>query len=77
MSLVSSIGYNHDTPSHTLDFWLYDKGLEREVLSAIRDAFKIESNPLKPDAKFGVIARWPIKEFTKNKLMEFFTSVFR
>ncbi|MBI5358809.1 hypothetical protein HZB69_04260, partial [Candidatus Amesbacteria bacterium] len=75
MSLVLSIGYYRETPYQTLDFWLYDKDIEKRVLSAIRNSFSIESNFLKPDVKFGIVARWPIKEFTKDKLLAFFSSV--
>ncbi|MDO8570733.1 MAG: hypothetical protein Q7R97_04075 [Candidatus Daviesbacteria bacterium] len=75
MSLVISVGYNHEIPSQMFDFWLYDKVIEKKVLIAIRDLFKIESNMLKPDAKYGIVARWPIKEFTKEKLTVFFSAV--
>lgn len=75
MSLVISIGYNKEAPIQAFDFWLYDKSIEKKVLLATRKTLKIESNPLKEEAKFGVIARWPIKEFTKDKLAAFFSSL--
>ncbi|MBU3978837.1 hypothetical protein KKF69_05970 [Patescibacteria group bacterium] len=72
-SLVLCLGYNKRLPSKTFDFWLYDKEIQEKVLLAVRDTLKIQTNQLAPDAKYGVIARWPIKEFTQDKLMAFFS----
>lgn len=74
-SLVLSLGYNRGAPSNTFDFWLYDKEIEERVLLAIRDTLKIQTKQLLPYSKYGVIARWPIKEFTRDKLSSFFSSL--
>lgn len=74
MSLVISIGYNLEKPDQMFSFWLYNKDIEKKTVMLIHDLLKIKTNPLKSDSKYGVIARWSMKEFTKDKLIAFLSS---
>lgn len=76
MTLVISIGYNKSTPRQTLDFWLYEKDVEDKVLHAITATLGIPAKKLEPEAKFGVVAQWLLRDFTKEKLLKFFETIF-
>ena len=75
MSLVLSLGYNRDVPDQTLSFWLYEREVEDKLLSAISGALGIETTPLSSQAKYGVVGRWQIKDFSKDKLLKLFSSL--
>ena len=74
-SFVICLGYSKGSPSDTIDFWLYDKTIEGKVLKAITNVLKIPTKKLPPSSKYGVVARLPLKEFKKDKLISFFSSL--
>lgn len=73
-SLVLSLSYSPKSPSKAFVFWLYDREIQEKVLENIKSTLKITATPLLLDAKYGVIARWPIEEFSKEKLVTLFNS---
>lgn len=73
--LFVTIGSSKGSPSETLDIWLYEKRIEEKSLKAVADVLHLPTKKLAPDAKYGVIARWPLKDFDRRKLISFFTTV--
>ncbi len=75
MSLVISFGYNKNSPDYFLNFWLYEKEIEDKLISKITQFLQQETTHLLSDMKYGVIARFPLQEFTKEKFITFFKSL--
>ena len=73
--LVLSIGKSKSLPSETIDFWLYEKGIEDRVVDAVSEILKIPTKRLAATAKYGVVARWPLKDINADKLTAFFSTV--
>lgn len=74
-SLTMSLGFSKGSPTDTFDFWLYDKGIEEKTLSAVKQSLGTPTKNLMPNSTYGVIARWPIKEFSQDKLLSFFSTM--
>jgi hypothetical protein len=62
-----SLGYNLNDPS-PFGFWLHAVGRENEIIAAITSALGIACQSLPTNAKYGIIARWDVKDFTKEKM---------
>lgn len=74
MSLVISLGYNPTSPDQYLNFWFYEKEIEQKALSVISQVLRIETTPLTSQAKYGVIAKLSLPDFTKEKITSFFAA---
>lgn len=75
MSLVLSLTFNQTADEGVLGFWLYEKEIEEKSLSVISDVLGIPTTPLAPDAKYGVIGKWPVKDFSKDKLVTVLSAI--
>jgi hypothetical protein len=76
MSLVLSIGYNRkNSPDLIFSLWLYDRDIEEKVLAIISTLLEIQTTPLAMNAKYGVVGKWSIKDFSKDKLLKLFSTL--
>lgn len=75
MSLVLSLTFNQEASEGVLGFWLYEKEIEEKVLSVISNTLEIPTTPLATDAKYGVVGKWPVKDFSPIQLHTIFSSI--
>lgn len=75
--LFVSVGFTKGSPSETIDIWLYEKSIEEKVLTAIGKVLEIPTRNIADGSSYGVIARWPLKDFTREKMMALFKAVER
>lgn len=75
MSLVLSLTFNQAATDGALGFWLYEKEIEDKVLAVVSEVLEIQVTALAPDAKYGVIGKWPVKDFSQDKLIAILSSL--
>jgi hypothetical protein len=73
--LFVSVGFTKGSPSETIDIWLYEKSLEEKVILAVEKTLGVSTRRLASGSSYGVIAKWPLKNFSKEKLKELFNAV--
>lgn len=71
LSLTVSITVSGQKPSQMLEFWLYDKTIEMKILELITQILKIETQPLRPTARYGAIAKWQLKNYSVENFLHF------
>ncbi len=74
-SLSLSLPYVLDKPELVFNFWFYDKPIESILLDEIEKTLEIKTKKLQLTAKYGVVAKWPVREFSTSKVINFFTSL--
>lgn len=74
-SLTAGVGYAKGSTTNTFDLWLYDKTIEDKVLEAIQKHLGSTTTRLKPTAYYGLVTKWPLQDFSKEKLIAFFSAL--
>jgi len=70
-SLTISCSISGGKPGETMDFWLYDKEIEKETLQSIKDVLSIDVQPLQPTAHYGVVAKLQVKDYSQDTFTTF------
>jgi len=71
-ALTVATGVNNGQASKHLDFWCNNPDRQQEVLEAIQTAIGIPVNPLPNGAKYGIVAKWDLREVEVSKLIPLF-----
>ena len=63
-ALTAGAGYAKGAVTNTFDMWLYDKNIEDKVIDVVQKHLGSPTKRLEPGSTYGVVTKWPLKEYS-------------